>query len=86
MSILTAWEQLIVQIAICFSVLNVVFMLTMNKDKSFPKLFALCFLTSFTLAFLAIFYPDRILQRTFYTFLDLALLWGILVLVITWYW
>lgn len=86
MSVFTALEQLILQIVICFSVLNVVFMLTLNKEQSFPKLFGLCFLTPLTLAVLSIFYPDNNLRRIFYTYLDLALLVVILTLVISWYW
>ena len=83
MSVFTTAEQVILQIIIGFSTLNVVFMLTLNQEKSFSKLWGICFLTPFTLGLFGIFYPDSILKRTFFSYMDLSLLFDLLVVI--WY-
>lgn len=55
--------QIVLQIAICFSVLNVIFTLSINKENKFSKLFGLSFLISFVMSISGIFVSNSIISQ-----------------------
>lgn len=75
-------EQAILQVIICFSVLNVVFVTALNQNKSFPMVFGLSFLTPLACGLSSIFSSTLSFQRSAYTSLDLTFLLLILLLLV----
>ncbi|AHF10970.1 MULTISPECIES: GGDEF domain-containing protein [Dehalobacter] len=79
-------DQAAVIIILCFSFLNLAFVFTMNKEKSFSALFGFSFIAPFLLALLSIAYPDMVLRIKVLHHTNFAFLCLLLILILSWRW
>lgn len=75
----------IVMIA-CFSFLSFVFVIAINKDKNFQKLFGISFLTSLAFVLICIFYPQSTFQQTLLHHVERTFLIIMCLLILSWRW
>lgn len=86
MQFLSSIEQAIILILICFSGANYLLTISLNKEKEFPQLLGVSFFIPLVLSFYCHFSSDAIFQEGLSHFSDLAFLFGILFLVLSWRW
>jgi len=86
MIFLNSAEQAIQQIIVCFSFLNFVFVLALNKQKSFVKMLGLVFVIPLVFDIFGIIYPRLAFTGIFIGYIDLVLLAATLILILSWRW